>query len=68
MPKRFVVLPLSAVTGNAFDTIEEAAVLAGRKVDRDGAPHVIVEIVGEVRRRQAPNVELHRFDAETAHG
>lgn len=68
MLKRFVVLPLSAVTGNAFDTVDEAAVLAGRKVDRDGTPHVIVEIVGEVRRRHAPNVELRRFHAEALDG
>lgn len=64
MRRRYVVLPLAAVTGNAFDSLDDAERLAGRKVDEDGRPHVIVEVVAEARRRMVPNVEISRLDRE----
>jgi len=69
MDKRFVVLPLSAVTGLQHATFDEAELVAGKKVDVDGRPHVIVEVVGEVRHRQVPNVTVRRFgDKAVANG
>lgn len=67
MGKRYVVLPLAAVQGVDLPTLELAEKAAGKKVDIDGRPHVIVEVVGEVRRRMVPNVEVVRF-AEAANG
>lgn len=68
MRDRFVILPLAAVTGIEFEDYETAENAAGKRVDADGRPHVIVRVVGEVRRRTAPNVDVVRFDREAVNG
>ncbi len=66
---RFVVLPLFTVMGTRFETFEDAETQAGKRVEVDGLPHVIVRIEGEARRRMVPNVSVTRFDApEVANG
>lgn len=57
---RFVVLPLHAVQSSQA-TFEAAAEIAGKATDSDGRPHVIVQVVGEVRRRPTPNVDIQRY-------
>lgn len=68
MADRFVVLPLASVMGTSHGDFEAAEAEAGKKVEQDRRPHVIVRIVGEVRPRLVPNVEVVRFDQEVANG
>lgn len=69
MADRFVVLPLAIVMGTSHGDFAAAEAEAGKKVEQDGRPHVIVRIVGEARRRMVPNVDVVRFDqAEVANG
>lgn len=68
MADRYVVLPLATVMGTNHQSFEAAETEAGRKVEEDGRPHVIVHVVGEVRRRMVPNVQVVRFAPEVANG
>jgi hypothetical protein len=68
MRERFVILPLASVTGTTFEDYQAAENAAGKRVEIDGRPHVIVKVVGEVRRRSEPNVDVVRFDREAANG
>lgn len=61
--RRYLVLPLATAYGTGFESFEAAAAAAGKKVDQDRRPHVIVEVVGEARPRVTPNVEVVRFGA-----
>jgi hypothetical protein len=65
--ERYLVLP-SASASSSLESFEAAERLAGPQVDKDRTARVIVKIVGEVKPRALPNVDVVRFDAEQADG
>ncbi|RPE81821.1 hypothetical protein [Vulcaniibacterium tengchongense] len=69
MAERYVVLPVAAVMGAGFASYEDAVAAAGKKVEADGRPHVVVEVMTRVQRRLVPNVEIVPFEQfpEEAH-
>ena len=67
MADRFLVLP-AATASSALESFDAAERVAGPAVDKDRTPRVIVKIVGEVKPRSLPNVDVVRFDSEQADG
>lgn len=64
--ERFVAMEagaLSALGGHA--TFDDAAVQAANGATRNGTPHVIVRVVGEVRL--VKEVKVDRFEEEDGH-
>jgi hypothetical protein len=63
---RFVALEAGALSAfGGHGTFDDAAVQAAHGATRNGTPHVIVRVVGEVR--VVKEVKVERFDGEATH-
>lgn len=61
--ERYCYLTSGAASAE-FDTLDKAITAASKATDKDRVTRPIMRVVCEVRPRQEPNVEVHRFDAE----
>lgn len=61
MAERYLVLSGACAT-SAIASIEEATRVAGVSVDKDRTSRLIVRIVGEVKPRSTPNVDVVMFE------
>jgi hypothetical protein len=66
MADRYLVLTSAAyLAASVHDSVDAAALAAGVAVEKDRTQRVIVRVVAEVKPRQAPNVDVVRYDVES---
>lgn len=65
--ERFYYLTSGAASVE-FDSVAKAITAASKATDKDRVQRQIVRVVAEVRPRQEPNVDVHHYEGEQAHG